>query len=121
MPARRRYIDPETGDYVIENGGPREADGLAQHIALAFKTRRGTCIAEGFGSRFHTVRKIVAGTTRLVEKYAIEAVQHLIDRKAITGASASATLVKKDAISVTLTYKDQSGRANAVPYQITVR
>lgn len=121
MPAKRRYVDPSTGDYVLENGAPKEADGIAQHVALCLKTRRGSSIASEWGSRFHTVNKIVSGTTRLVERYAIEAVQHLIDRKAISDVSARAYLLKRDAIAVELSYKDRSGRQVVVPYQVPVR
>lgn len=121
MPTKRRYVDPATGDYVLVNGSPKEADGLAQHVALCLRTRRGSSIAAEWGSRFHTINKIVSGTTRLVERYAIEAVQHLIDRKAITDVSATATLLKKDAIGVELSYKDRSGREVVVPFQVPVR
>ena len=116
MPARRRKIDPETGDYVLEKGRPAEDDTAASAVYLALATPRGSMpIMPRFGSRFDEVRKIVDDTPRLVEQMAHEALSHLVEGGSIRKLSASAT-VEGSYISIDVSYVDRAGRQQAIRY-----
>src|SRR5690349_24592550 len=81
MPARRRYLDALTGDYVLQDGGPKEDATAGSAVMFRFRLQRGSSpLFPNLGSRFHTIRKIAKDTNRLVEDFAREAVQDLVDR-----------------------------------------
>lgn len=120
MPARRRYIDATTGDYVLVKGAPKNDNTFASAVVLRFRLQRGSSpLFPELGSRFHTIRKIITSTPRLVEAYAVEAVQDLIDRGDIREFKATAKVVG-NAIQLTASFRDQNGNRPSVTYRVTV-
>ncbi len=110
MPARRRYIDAETGDYVLESGGPKNDSTAGSAVVFRFRLQRGSSpLFPTLGSRFHTIRKLAKDTPRLCEVFAREAVQDLIDRGDITEWSAQG-LVEGSRYGVSASFHDKSGK-----------
>lgn len=115
MPAaRRRYIDPATGDYVVENGGPRNDDTVGSQIVLAIGTRRGSCpVAIDLGSRLHEIRKARAGADRLAAAYIREAISHLIDRGEVQDPTIRVE-IEGGRLDWTLAYHDRAGQRQSI-------
>lgn len=75
----RRYIHPTTRDYVVDTGGYQSDPGFTSKVVLALATKLGTCIVNPtFGSRLHEVKRWDEVGRRLTEKYAAEALEHLL-------------------------------------------
>ena len=111
MPAIRRYIDPNTGDYELENGGPKNDSSHASAVVRRIRMRRGSMPSDpNYGSRIHLVRSTDPAGLRLVEAYAVEAIQDLIDRGLIGGVVAKATKYTGGLVRLVLSYKDASGK-----------
>lgn len=82
--AARRWLDPQTGDYVVENGGPRADTTHASKILLRLRMKRGTCaVLPSLGSRLHLIKTMTPGSKRLARAYAFEAIDDLIKAKEI--------------------------------------
>lgn len=74
----RRWIDAQTRDYVVENGGLKQDDGFTSKVVLAFATKLGSCqVDPGFGSRFHQIKSADENGRRLAEAYGLLALAHL--------------------------------------------
>lgn len=111
MAAIRRYIVPNTGDYEVENGGPKNDSSHASAIVLRIRMRRGSMPSDpNFGSRIHLVRSTNPAGLRLVEAYAVEAIQDLIDRGLINEVGAAATRYTGGLVRLVLTYRDAAGK-----------
>lgn len=115
MATRSRYIDVATGDYTIEHGAPIEDATVASEVVLALRSKR----REGFGSRLHTIRKVVPSARRLAEVYAREAIQHLIDRGEVRSPVFTAT-IDGTAIGVTVAYTNAAHRQQAVSVTVPI-
>jgi phage gp46-like protein len=122
MATRSRYIDPETGDYILANGAPTEDTTVASEVVLAIRSRRGSAGATPeFGSRLHTIKKLVPGADRLAMAYAREAIQHLIDRGEVVSPSFKVELDEAhQALLVTVTYTNRAQRAETVPVTVPI-
>lgn len=116
MAARRRYLDPETGDYVLENGGPREDMTPASRVVLRLRTRRGSIPGlPWFGCRLFEVKKITPSTPMLVKSYVTEALADLVAAGQLPGLQVTATAAN-GSLSVEVSYRDPSGVRKVVPY-----
>lgn len=74
-----RYIDARTLDYVVYGAGLQSDTGFTSKVVLALKTRLGSCLAfPGFGSKLHLIQVADERGRKLAEKYAWQALQHLI-------------------------------------------
>lgn len=125
MPAKaRRWLDPMTGDYVVERGGPRGDDGHASSIVLRLRMHRGTCGAlPTFGSRLHTIQKATKGSSRLAESYVLEALEDLIQPKTIRDVDVDVTVAPVSggaALLIEVSYTDSAGDSRSVTYTSAV-
>lgn len=120
--AQSRYIDPQTGDYVVERGAPRSDATVASEVVLALRTRRGSAgAAPEFGSRLHTIRKLTPATRGLAAVYAREAIQHLIDRGEVRDPSFIVTIDEgQHALRVVVSYRNAARRAQTVPVTVPI-
>jgi phage gp46-like protein len=110
-----RYIDPVTGDYVMENGNFKRATGAGSSVHIAVKMQRGSCpLAPKLGSRFHELRKMTPNVVKLTEAFAKECLKHLVERKDITLNKVAAKVVTPTAMSLLVQYTDKSGTPNAL-------
>lgn len=86
----RRWIDPTTRDYVVQDGDLRQDDGFASKVVLALGTRLGTCqVLPSFGSRLHEIKRADELGRKLAEKRARSALAHLeseVDELTVTAA-----------------------------------
>lgn len=120
--AQSRFIDPQTGDYVITNGAPRSDATVASEVVLALRSRRGSAgAAPEFGSRLHTIRKLTATSRALAAVYAREAIQHLIDRGEVRNPSFDVTLDDDaNALRVVVSYTNAARRSQSVPVTVPI-
>lgn len=119
MPAARRDIDPMTGDYVLESGGPRNDSGRTSKVVFRLRKRRGTGLTKG-GSRLYTITKNTGGALRLAEHYAHEAVEDLVALGEIRDVVATATTFLDNgtaALVVEVSFTDTDGDRRVAKYQ----
>jgi phage gp46-like protein len=71
------YLDPSSGDYVVEAGAIRQDATAATRVYLALATRRGAFFARPeLGSRLHQlIDRDVPGREELAREYALEALR----------------------------------------------
>lgn len=108
--AARRWIDPDSGDYVVENGGPRGDDTRASKIVLRLRMRRGSCaVLPRFGSRLHLITANAAGSLRMAEAYAREAIADLIRSGEIRDVKITASVISESgttALGLDVSFRD---------------
>jgi len=116
--AARRWIEPLTGDYVVERGGPRSDSTRASQVLLRLRMKRGTCaVRPQLGSRLHTIRKATAGAARLADGYALESLDDLIRSEAIRNVRVTSTVyVQPAAIGIEVAFEDSSSETRTVTY-----
>lgn len=118
--ARRRWIDPQTGDYVVENGGPRADDTRASKVVLRLRMRRGSCpVLPTLGSRLHLITSNVPGATRLAKAYGREALKDLITSGEIRDVEVEASVITVSgttALALEVSFCDTDQDRRAVPY-----
>jgi phage gp46-like protein len=79
--ASQRLVDAETRDYVVSSGGLQNDTGFTSKVVLALGTRKGSCtFFPEFGSRLHEVQTADERGRKLAEKFAWQAVEHLVDQ-----------------------------------------
>ena len=102
----KRWIDAETGDYVVERGVLKEDDGFTSEVALALRTRLGSCLVlPSFGSRLHEVKRADEQGRRLSEKHAINALAHLTRKVDNLTVSAALSVDRPGAIELVVAGK----------------
>jgi phage gp46-like protein len=118
--ATRRWIDPTSGDYVVENGGPRADATRASKILLRLRMRRGTCaVLPSLGSRLYLVTSMTPGAERQARAYAREAIADLIRAGEIrdVAVEAKARMVAGTAsLEIEVSFTDTDGDRRSVPY-----
>lgn len=121
MPAKRRWIDPLTGDHVVESGGPREDDTSASAVVLRLRTKRGTmAVLPAFGSRLHKITKASTPAERLAEAYAREALGDLVRAGTIRDVRVKASTVAISggaALTLEIAFRDTAGDQRTVRYR----
>lgn len=118
MASRSRYLTASGGDYVLERGAPRPDVTVASDVVLALRTRRGSAAgAPGFGSRLRTLRKLTPAARRLAESYALEAIQHLVDRGEVRGPRFEISIAGP-AMRMVVTYRSAAGQPQSVPVTV---
>lgn len=106
--ARHRYIDPETGDYVVTGGGLKADSGISSKIVLALRMRKGSsALFPTFGSRLHEVKKADESGRRLCEKHAFAALTHLA--REVASLDVEAQLVGGGRIDILVSAKQDVG------------
>lgn len=90
---RTRYIDPATGDYVLDGASLKTDRTAASSVVLAVRTSRGSAAAAAwFGNRTRReVRKATANSADLGAKYSAEAVAHLVESRRIANVKPKGT------------------------------
>ena len=121
MPAARRWLDPMTGDYVVERGSPRADDTNASNILLRLRMRRGSMpLLPTFGSRLHLITRNAQSALRLAEHYAYEAIEDLVRDGSIRGVVVKAESLSKNGgafLAVTVSFSDSAADARTVQYE----
>lgn len=116
----RRWIDAETGDYVVENGGLKQDDGFTSKAVLALRTKLGSCLAmPGFGSRLHEIKKADERGRRQAEQYALIACAHLASQVEDLQATATLSTSRPGAIELIVSGK-RGQEVLKAPYTATV-
>lgn len=118
--AARRWIDPETRDYVVERGGPRGDSTRAAKVYIQLATRRGSCaVNPKLGSRLHLITRTGRGVVQRAEAYALECVEDMVRAREIRDVTAVAEVVR-DATGVgarldtTLSFYDSASDPRSV-------
>jgi phage gp46-like protein len=102
----RRWIDPKTRDYVVENGDLKQDYGFTSQVVIALATRLGSCLVmPNLGSRIHEVRRADEQGRMLAEKHAVQALQHLSSRFKDLVATASISTERPGAIDLQISGK----------------
>lgn len=118
--AARRWLDPDTRDYVVERGGPRADATRASKVLLRMTVKRGSCaVAPTLGSRFHLIRRDGVGVVQRAEAYGHECVEDLVKRREIRDVGVSATVVRtpsNTALDVVIAFKDTAGDPRSVRF-----
>lgn len=120
MPAARRDIDPETGDYIVERGRPRADSSRASKVVLRLRKRRGTGCKPNLGSRLHLVTSLVPGALRLAEHYAHEALEDLSARgeiRRVKVVATAGTVQGTTWLVVDVSFVDTDGDPRTVQYK----
>lgn len=116
----QRWIDPLTGDYVVENGGPRGDSSMASQVVLRLRTRRGSCVVmPTLGSRLHLITRRVPGADRLAAAYVREALDDLVERRSIRDLKVTVESVSSGggaALLITVSFRDTSADQRSVRY-----
>lgn len=121
--AIRRYADPETLDFVLVHGAPRGDLTLATDVLRRLATRRGSIATlPNFGSRLHTIRKLVRNVHRLGEHYVRDALADLVASRRIRDLEAKGTADRtRAALLVEVSFRDRGGSTQTVRYTHRVR
>ena len=116
MAARRRYINPSTGDYAISRGGFVEDMTPASRVVLRLRTRKGTIPGlPSFGSRLHEIRKLTPDAKPKAEAFVREALDDLVKLEQLPDLTIVATVVEST-LQIAISYRDPDGRMRAIPY-----
>jgi|GEM_PF-4607041 len=116
MASRRRTIDPETGDYVVEGGRIVDDSSHTSQVLLAVRMKRGTCAVDRrFGSELFKIKKLDTRAPRRAQQSVTAALGHLTSRKVIQKLRVTPT-VEGDALAVPIDFEDQDGTPRRAPY-----
>jgi phage gp46-like protein len=100
----RRWIDPATHDYVVENGDFKQDEGSTSKVVLALATKKGSCqVLPWFGSRLHEIRFADERGRGLAETFAKQALAHLVGE--LVGLSIKASVVNQTAILLVIVWR----------------
>lgn len=117
MPARSSYIEPSTGDHVLERGSPRADTTIVSSAIIRLRMRRGSCAVDPrLGSRLHTLDKVNAQTGRLGSDYVREALADLVERGDMRQLAVAFTQPNAYTILFDISFRDTAGRARSVLY-----
>lgn len=109
MPAKRRWISAETGDYVVERGGPREDSTHTSSVIRLLRLRRGSCpVAPEQGFPYDQYDKLGDGVERAIEGDVRDTLKVLTRQQLIRDLVVEAT-VDGGTISLRLDFYDQPG------------
>jgi phage gp46-like protein len=121
VPTRRRYLDPQTGDVVLERGSPRSDITVTSVVLMRIRLRRGSsAVAPRLGSRLHTIDRISAQSERLARDYVRECLSDLVERGDVASLVVTSSRPAPNAIGLEVAFRDRSGRARGVAYTHTV-
>lgn len=88
MPVVRRYLDPQTRDYVLVRGAPSQDDTVVSEAVLRLVTPLGSFVPDPtFGSRFFEIKKLVRETAARANVYFALALQPMIRKGALRSVS----------------------------------
>ena len=119
MPARRRYIDPATNDYLVVNGALRNDETHASTVVLLLTLRKGSCaVAPELGNAiFDELKKLGDGAQRRAEQLAEQALAPLTRSRRITNLNIVAT-IDADLLSLSVEFTDPQGRERTLTLPI---
>lgn len=117
----RRWLDPMTGDYVVESGGPRGDTTRASQVLLRLRMHRGSCaVMPTLGSRLHMIRKATPGAARLATSYVFEALDDLIRARLIREVDVTVDIVSVPgagaALAINVSFLDTSSDQRSVAF-----
>jgi hypothetical protein len=114
MPAKRRWIDPRTGDYIVERGGPREDTTHASTVVRLLRLRRGSCpLTPEQGFPYDRFSKLGDGVERAIEAEVRETLKLLTGPKLIRDLVVKAT-IESGTINLRLDFYDQLGAEQTI-------
>lgn len=114
MPARRRWIDPLSGDYVVERGGPREDSTHTSTVVRLLRLRRGSCpVAPSHGFPYDRFSKLADGAERAIEAAVRETLLPLTRPGLIRDLVVEAT-VEGGAVALRVDFTDPPGAPQTV-------
>lgn len=116
MAAKRRYIDPATGDYVVENGRLKESQGISATVVLHILTPHGSmAVAPEAGNRIHEMKKLGHGSAESAKAFLRDSIAFLVERGDVRKLVVKTERVRYE-LQYHLEYEDRSGNAQTVPY-----
>lgn len=117
----RPYLDPNTMDWVIQNGRLVDDATHASSVLFLIDHQRGTSIVyPNLGSRFWTIKKILPNTLRTVEIMAKEALFPLIRDRKIFDVVPVATRENKVHIVLKVSWRDARGKTGTIEKIIAI-
>ena len=119
MPARRRYIDPTTKDYVVENGSPRADSTHVSTAVFLLSLRYGSsAVAPELGNRIYDeLDKLTDDAPRRAERFAILALRPLTRTRAITELDVEAS-VEDGTLCLEVAFTDKDGVPQSFPFRV---
>ena len=121
MPTARRYIDPNSRDYVIVLGEYTPDVGITTKVFSRIATKRGSvAVLPRFGSLLHTIKGPFAGFDKLAERHVKDCLADLVMRREVNrlkvivtrGASQPGTAT----LDLDVEFYDRRGRRQRVNY-----
>jgi phage gp46-like protein len=109
--ARRRWIDPQTGDYERDRGGLRDDDGAASRVVFLLRLRRGTCaVSPQLGNPIYDDLDVLDEQAEArAERSCRTALLPLTRSRFIRDLTVDATIGQGGTVLVVVGYVDQSG------------
>lgn len=115
MATRSRYISPMSGDYEMVSGNFRADDTLIPSIALALRTRKGSCaVAPWLGSHLFEIRTLRGNVAAQVERHVRDALAHLAPQ--MKKLAVAVTVIRPSQIHIEINYTSRADSRPALPY-----
>ncbi len=108
MPARRRWIDPQSGDYVVELGRPRaDATRASQVVFLLLLERGSSAVAPELGNPWLAgERKLGDGADRRIVDDCLSALAPLITPRFIRDVTIEPTISDDGTVELDVSFED---------------
>lgn len=115
MPTTRRYMDPNTRDYVVASGEYQQDDTPASKVTARLRTKRGSIkVLPNFGSLLHTIAGSFAGYDLLAKRYATECLDDLVKSGEIRELVVDVDKTVRSALVIIVSYRNRRGRKQTV-------
>lgn len=114
-PVLRRWLDPQTRDYVVEAGAPRGDDTAASEVVLRVTTPLGSFVPDPtFGSRLFQIDRIARGTERRARAFVVEALRPMTKRGVLPELEVEVVRDSVSGLAISIGFKNTSGDPNTV-------
>lgn len=118
-PVGRRWLDPMTRDYVVENGRPRGDTSKMQKVLLAIFTELGSCpLDKDLGSRIHELKKATTSAARVARGYIFDCLDTMVRGEEITQLEVDVTVALVDGVNALVYAVSFHDRSSADPRQL---
>lgn len=114
-------INPQTGDYVLESGSPKETDSLKIPAYMRLKIRRGEWLYapnEDYGSDFHKLkRNQVQNGPTFIESVGAKALQPIADDGRASEIDLTGKIVARNNADLEVAITDANGNIERIVFE----
>lgn len=111
MATRRRYVDPETLDFVLEDGNHQADETHVPNVIRLLSLRKGSSpVAPELGNEmWEKLTKLGDGAERRAEQYCVRALRPLTLPRLISDLVVDAEIVGVSGLDVVVSFTDKDG------------